>query len=109
MRKDSYFGPETLKESDFFWKKASSITAYIEQVFSILNLSKTQEKNFLAENACSGKFVDQVKEQLGFDKFVSNLVDLDEEPEELNEIDEGFNCIPAAAASSIAIVQRKKQ
>jgi hypothetical protein len=39
---------------------------------------------------------------------VSNLVDLDEEPEELNEIDEGFNCIPAAAASSIAIVQRKK-
>lgn len=40
---------------------------------------------------------------------MSSKVDLDKEPEELNEIDEGFNCIPAAAASSIAIVQRKKQ
>lgn len=78
-------------------------------MFSILNLSKAQEKSFLAENASSGKFVDQIKDQVGFEKLVGNLVDLDKEPEELNEIDEGFNCIPAAAASSIAIVQRKKQ
>ena len=78
-------------------------------MFSILNLSKAQEKNLLAENASSGKFVSQIKEQVGFERFVGNLVDLDQEPDELNDIDEGFNCIPAAAASSIALVQRNKQ
>jgi len=36
-------------------------------------------------------------------------MDQSESPEELNEIDEGFNCIPAAAASSIALVERRKQ
>ena len=109
IRSDSFFGPESLKESDKFWKKASSITAYIEQVFSILNLSKTQEKNFLTDSASGGKFVNQVKDQVNFGNFVRSHVDLAEDPEELNDIDEGFNCIPASAASSIAIVQRKKQ
>ena len=50
-----------------------------------------------------------MRENLQFDKFVKTKIDQSLSPEELEKIDEGFNCIPAAAASSIALVQRKKQ
>jgi hypothetical protein len=44
-----------------------------------------------------------------FERFVKTQMDQSVTPVELDKIDEGFNCIPAAAASSIALVQRKKQ
>ena len=77
----------------------------------MLGFSRAQEKCFLIDQQAesSNKFIDQLKDNMRFERFVKTQMDQSATPVELDKIDEGFNCIPAAAASSIAIVQRKKQ
>ena len=35
-----------------------------------------------------------LNDKISFDKFIGSHIDLDEEPSELEDIDEGFDCVP---------------
>ena len=77
-------------------------------MFTIFDSSKNENELEYDKNNANESLRNCLNEKISFNKFIDSHIDLDEEPSELEEIDEGFDCVPTTSNKDQLLKSKKK-
>lgn len=73
------------------------MASFIEKIFNLLDTTDRSNEMGNEKDNQNESFKNCVIEKISYQNFMKDHLDLDEEPSEMEDIDEGFDCVPATS------------